>query len=329
MVLPIILGAIAIGSAVAGGVKGFEAKENFDKAQRIGKDSEEKYKRKLDVLRKCEDKTNKKAQAYGDLQLQVKASTFARLAAVLEILRKKCNIKSFGIFDGVEINVSVIDSYKEDTVSAVNLIQASANSVSAGAAAGMGTTTLVGLFGTASTGAAISGLSGAAATNATLAALGGGSLAAGGGSMALGSLLLGGIAIGPALAVGGFLMAAEGEKALTKAEAYRCEVDKACATMSAKESLLQGIDKRTEELEGIVGKLNSHILTVIASLESLLKSDFDGRFDFNADNVEHISKVQTMAYLGAALREILSTPLLDNAGMPNDDVDRIIVKYKS
>lgn len=45
-------------------------------------------------------------------------------------------------------------------------------------------------FGTASTGTAISALSGAAATNAALAWLGGGALAAGGGGMAAGNVLL-------------------------------------------------------------------------------------------------------------------------------------------
>lgn len=45
-------------------------------------------------------------------------------------------------------------------------------------------------FGTASTGAVISGLSGAAATNAALAWLGGGALAAGGGGMAAGNAFL-------------------------------------------------------------------------------------------------------------------------------------------
>lgn len=62
-------------------------------------------------------------------------------------------------------------------------------------------------FGTASTGAAISGLSGIAATNATLALLGGGALATGGGGMAAGTLLLGGLVAAPAAlaAVGGII----------------------------------------------------------------------------------------------------------------------------
>lgn len=62
------------------------------------------------------------------------------------------------------------------------------------AVAALGPTAAMGIattFGVASTGTAISALSGAAATNAALAWLGGGALAAGGGGMAAGQMLLG------------------------------------------------------------------------------------------------------------------------------------------
>ena len=64
--------------------------------------------------------------------------------------------------------------------------------VGAGAALSTGAMSLVATFGTASTGTAISSLSGAAATNATLAWFGGGSIAAGGGGVAMGTVVLSG-----------------------------------------------------------------------------------------------------------------------------------------
>ena len=67
----------------------------------------------------------------------------------------------------------------------------------AGAGAAAGAYAAASAFGTASTGAAISGLAGAAARNATLAWLGGGSLAAGGGGMAAGVASLTGISLVP------------------------------------------------------------------------------------------------------------------------------------
>lgn len=91
-----------------------------------------------------------------------------------------------------------------------------------GFAAAGATTSAVIALGTASTGTAISSLSGVAATNATLAALGGGSIAAGGGGMALGTAVLGGATLGVGLLVGGIIFNVTGSKLSNRAdEAYK------------------------------------------------------------------------------------------------------------
>lgn len=74
-----------------------------------------------------------------------------------------------------------------------------------GFAAAGATTAAVTALGSASTGTAIASLSGAAATNATLAFLGGGSIAAGGGGIALGSAVLGASTLGMGVLLGGFI----------------------------------------------------------------------------------------------------------------------------
>lgn len=100
-----------------------------------------------------------------------------------------------------------------------------------GFAAAGATTAAVMALGTASTGTAIASLSGTAATNATLAALGGGAIAAGGGGMALGSVILGSTTVGIGLLVGGIIFSFTGCKLSEKAdEAY------SQAQRSAKES---------------------------------------------------------------------------------------------
>jgi transcriptional regulator with XRE-family HTH domain len=78
-----------------------------------------------------------------------------------------------------------------------------------GSATAYGTFLAAASFGTASTGAAISGLSGAAATNAALALLGGGTLVTGGAGVAGGAAVLAGIAFAPVavFAVGGLAIA--------------------------------------------------------------------------------------------------------------------------
>lgn len=72
--------------------------------------------------------------------------------------------------------------------------------VGVGGLAAVGSWVIVSLVGTASTGTAIASLSGAAAYNATLAWFGGGALAAGGGGMATGTVVLGAIVAIPVLA---------------------------------------------------------------------------------------------------------------------------------
>lgn len=107
-----------------------------------------------------------------------------------------------------------------------------AGTVASGALAGFGATGSVGLLATASTGTAISSLAGAAATNATLAWFGGGALAAGGLGMAGGTAVLGGLVAGPALAVGGFMLANKAEEALEKARDYETKADNAIAGLN-------------------------------------------------------------------------------------------------
>lgn len=114
-------------------------------------------------------------------------------------------------FDEIK-NISVIaDSIMGATLGAIG------GSVFASAAAA-GTTAAVMAFGTASTGTAISSLSGAAATKAALAALGGGAIKAGGGGMALGTLVLNAASLGVAVLVEGIAIAWAGSMSKKQAD---------------------------------------------------------------------------------------------------------------
>ena len=57
--------------------------------------------------------------------------------------------------------------------------------------------------------------------------LGGGSLAAGGGGVALGTVVFGGLVAGPALLVAGFFANSKAEKVKTEVEKQIAEMDKA------------------------------------------------------------------------------------------------------
>ncbi|MGW5434125.1 helix-turn-helix domain-containing protein [Streptomyces sp. NPDC004059] len=116
-----------------------------------------------------------------------------------------------------------------------------------GGAAAYGAFTAAALFGTASTGTAISTLSGVAATNATLALLGGGTLAAGGAGMAGGILLLTGMVAAPAaaLAAAGFYVLRQ-RRNKKEEERLRTEVEAAEAALDQSQ---QGFDAMIEVLD--------------------------------------------------------------------------------
>ena len=126
------------------------------------------------------------ANAYDENQKSLK-QTMQRIAQVFKEkeLQNKADMVSKDYADLLTANISVLT----DNSSGASLIAG----MTLGAAGAAGTFTLVGAFGTASTGVAISSLSGAAATTSTLAALGGGSLASGGLGMLGGICTLGGI----------------------------------------------------------------------------------------------------------------------------------------
>jgi len=276
MPIPLILGAIALGTAAYGAFKGTEGINNMNQANEIGQRAQKHYEKAVSLLQSDWESTNKLAEEYGQQQLNVKIHTIGRFVAFIEQIgqRAKQDMEFLEGLDG--ISFQQIEDYKVDVMQAEQFLKGGIQAVVAGTAAGQAATGLATSVGVASTGAAISGLSGAAAWNATLAWLGGGSLAAGGGGMALGTIMLGGITVGPALAVGGFVIAGKGEKALTDAENYKSKVNTEIKNIRKARDFLQMVRRRIDELRFVVENLNKR---AIFSLEQLESHPFDSKRD--------------------------------------------------
>jgi hypothetical protein len=316
-VIPIILGAAALATAAFGVGSGVAGVANMNEAQNIGKSAQERHERAARSLKAEWEATQKLAEEYGQLQLDVKISTVGRFIAFIERIGQHGSQSDKQFLEGLEgISVEQIKEYKAAAQEAEQFFKGSFKAAGAAAAAGQGTVGLIGLFGTASTGTAISGLSGAAAWNATLAWLGGGSLAAGGGGMALGTVVLGGIMVGPALAIGGFMLAGEGEKALTKAREYEAKANTEIAKINAAKDFLQQVKRRITELSILVEDLNHHAVLNLNELES---QPFTPERD--------AGKFQQVMLLVKALAEIMKTPVLDNEGNLNPITANIKEKY--
>ncbi|NJM22385.1 MAG: hypothetical protein HC874_16505 [Richelia sp. SL_2_1] len=318
--IPLILGAAALATGVLGIGAGISGMADMDKAKEIGKKAQRNYEDACDYFNAEREETNQLARDYGEFQMDVVVHTIGRFVDFIEKNLGKANQSQQKFLEGFDgISVEQIKQYKTATIEAEKFFQGGIKAVGGAAAGYGGAMSLATSVGVASTGTAISGLSGAAATNATLAWLGGGSLAGGGGGMALGSLILGGITVGPALMIGGFVFAGEGEKALTKAREYEAKVNKATTEIDAIGDFLIQVRRRIFELADLLESLNNRAIKGLNQLESL------PHFDPNQDAV----KFQQVALLIKAISEIMKTPVLDNEGQLNPATATITGKYRS
>lgn len=147
----------------------------------------------------------------------------------------------------------------------------SAISVGVGSIAGgtmaVGAWSLVTVFGSASTGAAIAGLSGVAATNATLAWFGGGALAAGGAGMAGGMTVLGGIVAVPLV----YVAAKSTHKKAKEVEAAKVKVEESIVAVSKELEFLPAVVEQVEARLREVERLCHDIVQTIVKLKRVIR----------------------------------------------------------
>lgn len=291
MPLPLVLWGAAAALGATGIYKGVKAKDMLNDAKNIGERAERRLRGQQEKLDSERQATNKALEELGKLKVDVFTNQIQHLVEVI----KKGRSKLTG-FENV-ISVEQLKECERMVTLSLNIESGLGKGAAAGALAAMGAYGSVGVLATASTGAAISGLTGVAATNATLAWLGGGSLAAGGFGMAGGMLALGGIVLGPALAVGGFMLASKAEEALSDARAYEAKADEAISKMDIGMTGLKAIRSNAAELGNIIIELAN-------------------RFDsIKVDSVDDKIGFKRMADIGKALKEVLDIPVLDEKGV--------------
>lgn len=317
--IPIILGAAALATAAFGVGAGVTGVSEMNEANEIGKRAQERYGCAVKQLKVDWEATQKLAETYGELQIDIKIRTVGRFVDFIKRIGRRSSESDMEFLAGLEgVSVQQLKEYETVAMEAQQFAIGGVQALGAAAATGQGAVGLIGLFGTASTGTAITGLSGAAAWNATLAWLGGGSLAAGGGGMALGTTVLGGIMAGPALAIGGFMLASLGEQALTKAREYEAKANIEIAKIDTKKDFLQQVKRRLNELSDLVEDLNNRAVLGLNELDSQ---------PFDADR--DARKFQQVVLLVKAVIEIMKTPVLDSEGNLNPANATIKAKYRT
>lgn len=195
MPLPLIPIGITIGTVAVNAVGGITAARRRRRDQRRYDERRETYVANYESYQIFARRTQGKLD---DLHLQRVAAVKTLRKAAKFLVRANVKERDWDVPNITPEQFAEI----EDVVASLGDIAARlgfsyAGSSAMGAGVSAGAYAAASAFGTASTGAAISGLAGAAARNATLAWLGGGSLASGGGGIAAGVASLAGIALAP------------------------------------------------------------------------------------------------------------------------------------
>jgi|GEM_PF-522385 len=307
---------------ILGGVKkitkvvtGIQAYQNRKSSLNLKQACEIYYDEAQKLTEGARKKLNLSINEFGKYRLESLHATTGRFLGILKDMNKESSIKEYEILDNVGINTNAIQKMERLDMEATNALKSTATVGVLGAAAAMGTpaavTSAVGALATASTGTAISTLSGAAATNATLAWLGGGSLASGGGGMALGGTVLSGLTMGATAGVGiiaAVLIASTYySKKLTEAKEFQKEVETHVADMELLWTVLENIKKRTDELSDVTKKLETRLKTELEFLEPLA-------IDFSTDIIYYNTTFQRVGLLAKSMSELAQTPLLDEEG---------------
>ncbi|MFP3043302.1 hypothetical protein LQZ19_15930 [Treponema primitia] len=163
------------------------------------------YERLQEELTELNEKHEKRRQEINTILENVigaKKAAILKVKKTQEIL-ENLSIKQRDIIDEKIESENYSLEKMDASITAGDMAISATKGAVAGVSTALGTWALIGTFGAASTGTAISTLSGAAASNAILAWLGGGSIAAGGGGIAAGTAVLGGIVAIPVLAISG------------------------------------------------------------------------------------------------------------------------------
>lgn len=279
MPLPFIIGAIAVAAGACGTGIGIHGGVKMKRASDTVKSAQKRNEENVSKLENANTETMQVMDALGKHEMRIIAS-FQKFSDAFEKIKNKPSFAEIKK-DGISLSVYTPQDVKDAAIGASVLLGGlggAALGTAGGFAAAGGTTAAVMALGTASTGTAISTLSGVAATNATLAALGGGSLAAGGGGVALGTAVLGGATLGVGLLIGGIIFSIAGSSVSEKAEnawnqmlENEKKINSICNYLDKLRTIASSFDSALEQVE------NAY-LDYLSRLEYTIKTQLRKKF---------------------------------------------------
>lgn len=317
----VVIGVAATTGAVgaATGVKGaIDSKE----ANKIQGNAQTLLSRAKEDLELTKNKTSQRIIRLGKTKLKASSNEINDFVNVFSKIRNVDLKDSIGLEELKKLNIKegTLQDMKDTAIGAIDILGGGIAGVGAGVLLGWGTYGGVMALGTASTGAAIGGLYGIAASNATLAWLGGGAIAAGGGGMALGSVVLGGIIAGPALLVAGGIFGAKSKEKLNNAYSNLAEAEKIKEELITARIELEFIGKKAEQIDRVLKKLVKQFRYTIERLKELTEKEIDWKKYSNQER-ELVSIAVIYAQI---VKGIIDIPLLAEDGLLTFEANAMI-----
>jgi hypothetical protein len=133
--------------------------------------------------------------------------------------------------------------------------------------------------------------------------------------------VLGGIAVAPAVAIGGWVLGAQGEKAMTKAESYCAEVDQAIACIHALIAFHHRAEMRADELQRVLRALDARASARLDELFATLDS-------FDDQDEGDLQRLAMAMLLCKALSDLLGVRVLDDEGQLDKASAELIARHR-
>lgn len=266
IIISAVAGVAGVGLGVQGGVKMRRAGKRIKAAQ--GKNE--------NGIRRLEDQnlsTCTMMDALGQNEMEA-LSDFQSFTSLIEKINETPEYAKLN--NDYDIPVFTPEEIKKASLGASLLVSGLGGATlgtAGGFAASSATTAAVMALGTASTGATISSLSGVAATNATLAAIGGGSLAAGGGGMALGTAILGAASLGVGLLIGGVIFTISGSTINNKAETAERTANSNCKKINKIITYLKALSEASCKYNITLSKMRHLYSSYVKKMEKIIENN--------------------------------------------------------
>lgn len=348
--IPWVLGGLSALAGAMGIKKGVDAKNNYAQAKSVVNNAQYDFREAQERIEKTKSKVSNSLANLGKLRIETEAKDMKRFVSVVMKINR-AEYVPITLRGNVAISLPELREMEVSSYQAQDMLKDGIGAISSGVLVGVGASGLASSIGVvAGTGTAIGTLSGVAATNATLAWLGGGSLAAGGMGMAGGTLILGGVIAGPALAVMGFAAVSASEKALTDAFGKESEIRKAIEQIENGNALLLAIRERSEMMRSVISELRERFSGVLIACERMvvgkqaLKLEMEAEWskggvftkiirrvkgtklsdplDFTNFSQEEKNLYSMLNLFGMALYRIIKVKILDDDGLVTSDSDR-------